>query len=343
MVRAQRNPDAGAPMSAVADMHGHVRARGSDTATEQPGGVDAGSSSCTAGTYTKRTPRWEAETYDQIRAWLAEGVSARAISGRLGAHWSTLRYRCDKAGIDLPGPEYVEPERMKAAAAVLREHFENAANWRDVFALYCAARGDNPTRAAMSNHAGRLNLFRPTYHLSAGEKERGNAVRGEQWREWRLGQARAVQNLINEGMSRIAAAKESGIGVKTIHRMFRDGMLTQPPKPPRPLRVKAPKPPKPIKPPAPRKLPASYVRAEAPPPKPRPTYESVEAWLAAGNAVTRCPTAAAERTTATIPEADMAALRDLYARREADRPKGPNGAAMKAKVRQKGIAQGWSI
>lgn len=89
-----------------------------------------------------------------------------------------------------------------------------------------------------------------------------------------------------------------------------------------------------------RKHPASYT-APAKPLPPKIIYQSVESWLAAGNTVTRCPTAAAERTTATIPEADMAALRELYARREEERPKGRNGAAMKAKTRQRGKNEGW--
>lgn len=310
---------------------------------QNPGGwAGCGIASAPAG--TSRTPAWSAETVDQIRAWLADGVSAREISRRMGIHPSTLRYRANVHAIDLPSADLIDPERLEAAAAVLHKHFSTELEWRKTLALYAAARGDNPTRAAMNNHARRLVLFRPTYHINAEERTRGQQTRSREFREWREGLAERAQALVNLGLTREQVAAEMRVGPKTVLRMFKEGLLTPLPKPPpvvKPPRVKAKKAPKPIKPPPPRRLPASYVRAIAEPAKPKPTYQSVEAWLAAGNTVTRCPTAAAERTTATIPEADMAALRELYARREEERPKGRNGAAMKAKTRQIGKNMGW--
>ena len=319
--------------------HGGSHSTGS---LQNPRSVDAGSSGCAPG--PSRTPAWSTETVDQIRAWLADGVSAREISRRLGVHPSTLRYRANVHDIELPGADLIDPEKMQAAAAVLHTHFSTEPEWRKTLALYAEARGDNPTRAAMNNHARRLKLFRPIYSINAEQRTRGQETRSREFREWREGLAERAQVLINLRMTRDQVAAAMKIGPKTVLRLIKEGLVRDPPKPPpipKAPRIKAKKAPKPVKPPPPRKLPASYVRAPVEPAKPKPVYQSVEAWLAAGNTVTRCPTAAAERTTATIPEADMAALRELYARREEERPKGKNGAAMKAKTRQRGINEGW--
>ncbi len=277
-----------------------------------------------AGTFKqvhRRIPVWTEATYDQIREWVAAGVSGREIAIRLDVYKYTLTTRCERAGIALPTKHAMTPEGKKAAEAVLFEHFETEPDVHLVFALYSEARGDDPTMPAMTQHAAKHGLRRPTRGITADAQEAGREAIAAQHAARKSEQAAAVQRLLNERLPARVVTERLGLGEKAIRRLIRDGLVTRPaplPKLPPPSKVKAPKP---IKPPAPRKLPATYVRAPAPPPPPKPTYESVEAWLAAGHAIKRCPTAAASYTTATIPEADRLALTALYAEREANKIK----------------------
>ena len=272
---------------------------------------------------------------ERIKAMAAAGASIRQMCRAETTDRATLIRFCDKEGIPLPMRPVCD---MEAGARVLREQYETNFRTLDVFRAYVEARKDDPSRTAMRQHAKRLGLV----HAWSGKVPDNLQVLGalksaEMKREQREAKAPALIAAFASGMHFLAACRATGISEKTARRLIRDGVVPQPPKRVRPRKEKAPRPPrvrvvKPLAPPPPRKLPASYVRAPAPPPKPRATYESVEAWLAAGNRITHCPTAAVERTTATIPEADRAAIAARNAAIEAEEARLPKRAG--ARLRQ---------
>ena len=257
---------------------------------------------------------WSEATKQTVRGWADAGLSQAEMARRLGVKAETLRSRANKYGIDLRGEVRA---LFDAGSDVLREHYPPGMDLGELHKLYCQARGEEIAFGTMRAHIHSLRLKRTNGPNGLGRP------RAEQFRAERLELAPRVQAMLDGGASAAKIHKTLGVSKTRLHRMVNSGEVTRPakqPKPPR-IRVNRTKAPKPIKPPAPRKLPASYVRAPVEAPKPRPTYESVDAWLAAGNAITRCPTACASYTTATIPEADRLALTALYAEREANKIK----------------------
>jgi hypothetical protein len=110
--------------------------------------------------------------------------------------------------------------------------------------------------------------------------------------------APVLQASLNLTFSVPVSAKALGISQKRARRLVRLQMVTVPP---RPKVAKAPKPKPPPAPRKPNKLPKSWVRDNSPR-APKPRYESVEAFLAAGGRIQVCPAAAAAVTTATLDE-----------------------------------------
>ena len=251
-------------------------------------------------TYPAR-PAWDAETIISVREWAAAGVSQREIGRRLGLAQFSVAIRMADAGIEtkVRKPRSGEMER---AAVVLVEHFASHPDLNDLLRLYRQARGsDRPTLKGMRTHARHLRLFRPDDSVLTGAKRGAATVRA-------IHAAAAdelaprLQESLSVTCSVPLSAAALGISCKRARRLVRMGMVTLPPKPKVAKVAKAPKPKEPPAARRPNKLPASWVRAEPPPPKLKPTFQSVEAWLAAGNRITQCPAAAAYVTTATLGE-----------------------------------------
>lgn len=276
---------------------------------------------------------WSDDKQAQVRQWVADGLSGNEIARRLGSSPDTVRSRAKRYGIDLHG---LTVARFKAGGVVLLAHYVSLMPMADVLALYQQARGFEVAETALISHAHKLGLRRPTLARMATIMARTSANA----RAVREQMAPRAQALINDGVPGPRVAVQMGISYKTFRRMTREGLVTLLPRKPKERQVK-PKVVKPIAPPKPRKLPASWVRQPAPPPKPKPTYETVEAWLAAGNQIKRCPAVAIEPTQARISDEDRAQLATIYAARAAAAPKGPRGAALKAITRARGRAQGW--
>lgn len=276
---------------------------------------------------------WSDDKQAQVRQWVADGLSGNEIARRLGSSPDTVRSRAKRYGIDLHG---LTVARLKAGGAVLLAHYVSLMPMADVLALYRQARGFDVAETALISHAHKLGLRRPTLARMATIMERTSANA----RAVREQMAPRAQALINDEVTGPQVAVQMGISYKTFRRMTREGLVTLPPRKPKERQIK-PKVVKATAPPKPRKLPASWVRTPAPPPKPKPVYQTVEAWLAAGHQVTRCPAVAVEATQATIPEADRMAVQAIYAERDRATPKGARGAALKAITRAKGRAMGW--
>jgi len=256
---------------------------------------------------------WTEERKDQVRAWAAEGVEVIEMARRLGIDDSSIRGRAKQYGIDL---RVTVAARYAACAAVLREHYETPMSFKQVWALYNVARGARASRKSLMLHARRLGLSR-----MMGDGGDYGEHRAKQFAAERIDLIPVVQKMLDDGATRAVIMRDAKLSKTRLATMFRLGEIVRRTPAPKATRVAKPKVAKPPKPKAPRRLPASYVRAAAEPAKPKPTYESVEAWLAAGNAITRCPTVAALPTTATIPEADRMAMAALYAARAEARAK----------------------
>jgi hypothetical protein len=286
---------------------------------------------------------WSEEKKDQVRAWVAEGLSKLEMARRLGIGDDTLRRHAERYGIDLRGEEQ---RRLDAGAAVLKQHYASPMMLKDILVLYSAAREREMSRQAMRAHAHTLRVRR------GRGKEKPGEERVHFFAEQRKSLIPRVQAMLDEYATIREIMAAVGASKTRLERMLKWREVVRPPPKarvpvkrvrksrakPKELHQKMGRKPK--------ALPASWVRVEKPAPKPKPVYQSVEEWLAAGNAIKRLPTVAVGATTATIPEADRAAIQRVYAEREAAQLKGwrgRNGAALKAKTRQHGRNMGWFV
>lgn len=110
------------------------------------------------------------------------------------------------------------------------------------------------------------------------------------------------------GRTCAAIAGDLGCSPETVGRLAKQFGIEAPP---RPVVAKAQKPPKPAK--ARSAPPPVVLHTERRPTPPRAVFQTVEAYLAAGGKITRCPTVALLETQAEIPRADMAAVQAYYA------------------------------
>lgn len=305
MSAAQNTPGVGGPSHSGA----RATAKASlPTAVSMPGGVvrdtaDGETPFTTApagqsGKAGNRAPfrPWDEATTAAVREWAAAGVSQREIGRRLGMAQFSVALRMTDAGIKtkVRKPRSGEMER---AGAVLVEHFATHPDLKEVLRLYGRARGtDKVTMKGMRAHSRKLRLVRPGESMWEGAK-RGAAKVQAIHAAAAVELAPVLQASLNVTFSVPVSAKALGISQKRARRLVRLQMVTVPPRP------KVAKVPKPKPPPAPRKpnkLPATWVRDSPRAPKPR--YESVEAFLAAGGRIQFCPAAAAAVTTATLDE-----------------------------------------
>lgn len=255
-------------------------------------------------------PPWDDATVAKVRKWARAGVSQRQIAQRLGVAQFTVATRMRKIGIatKIHKPKSGEMER---GAEVLVQHWATTPSLADVLRLYHAARGHTKTTMkGMRAHARKLGLVRPA------EAELSGALLGarifrEQCDAANIEAAPRVQAAFDRGLTIHAATRELGMSPKRLRRMVRMGLVTAPspqpraaaqPKPPKPPKLAKVKPPKPVPAPRPKKLPKSWVRATPLPAPPRPKFQTVEEWLAAGGQITRLPAAAVHATTATLGE-----------------------------------------
>lgn len=216
---------------------------------------------------------------------------------------------------------------MERGAVVLRAHYATTMEPAELRRLYCEARGRDICISAMGEHANRLGLYRPPEMRNKIGANRGAQATSAKRQAARVDLATRAQPLLDAGMSMAEAAAALHVSTNLIGRLRREDLIRVTVRyGPRPgARAMAPPPPK--------KLPPSYVRAPAPPSLPTPTYQTVEAWLAAGNAITRCPAAMSVPTSADLSAADMAAMHALYAQRTIDAKKARPGDAYRLKGR----------
>jgi hypothetical protein len=243
----------------------------------------------------KALPPWDEATTAAVREWAAAGVSQREIGRRLGMAQFSVALRMTDAGIETKVRKPRSGE-MDRAGAVLVEHFATHPDLKALLVLYGKARGtDKVTMKGMRAHSRKLRLVRPGESMWEGAKRGAIKVQA-------IHAAAAVelaprlQASLNVTFSVPVSAKALGISQKRARRLVRLQMVTVPP---RPKVAKAPKPKPPPAPRKPNKLPATWVRDNSPR-APKPRYESVEAFLAAGGRIQVCPAAAAAVTTATL-------------------------------------------
>lgn len=283
---------------------------------------------------------WTPEQIEVARRLAAEGASMSAIGRATGVYASTAQKRCEAAGIDLG----VAARRMEAGADVLRRHYASDMAPAALRALYGAARGVTPTPEMIHGHAKAMGLTRPEGIRVRNLTARRAAVTAE--RAAHLGVlAERVQRHIDAGLSLRAAAKAARVGHGTLSELRKAALVTAPVR----AVVRTAKPDPEAKhrakdaadralaerlqakldgglslAPACATLRISWdrgrrlrdrglvrvperVRAEPAPPR---QFQTVEAFLAGGGAITRCPAAYAAPTTGgAVSEADAARLR----------------------------------
>jgi hypothetical protein len=264
---------------------------------------------------------WPEETYSLIRRLHGEGWTAEAIAREAKVTCSTMVKRAKaRWGIDLLGDRV---EARKRGDDVLRRLYASTADIDEVHAAYCEAVGRKVSRHAVGARARRLDLRRDGDQLY-GQVLRATKVRLAAGKERRAALAPTIQRLIDGGMIREHLIRDKHISRGLLEALMRDGLVRFPPRQPRPVVAKPPRPPRPAKvaapkpgrvpaPPPPRPVAprpdALSIRAERPPPIPPQPAETIEAYLARGGRITRCPTAAVMPTTATVPAEDLAILR----------------------------------
>lgn len=241
--------------------------------------------------------KWDDAKIERVKALLLAGASAREIKRKEHVYRGTLKKFCIEHGL----PCRLRRSFTQAGDALLKEKYETERDLNALLRQYQEAREYPASYDAMRQHAARLGLHRPRF---GADKPKHRADRAAEYAQARQAIAPVLQQWLNTGIGVAAAAKCMGISGKRAFRMVHDGLVVRPappPKPPRPAAAKRAKAPKQAKPPKPKALPKSWVRSVAPP-KPKPVYETVEAFLAAGGRITRCPAAAVHVTTATMGE-----------------------------------------
>lgn len=271
--------------------------------------------------------QWDDAKIQRIEAALRAGVALRAVAEREGVYRGTLARFCEERGITRRRAGEVTPE----STAFLLAHYVTMADAAEMFRLYREARGGSATTDAMKQHAARLGLKRPrNFH---GNRKKVHIQAQEKYRAERASLAPAVQKLLDDGLTLTEASRALKLSTKRTLAMCREGLLVRrvvgasgrkkDAAPKQPRHAKPPKVAKPIPARKPRKLPASWVRVEKA--APRPTFQSVEEWEAAGNVVTRCPAAVVAPSTYTPSPEDGAAIAAYHAAQErAFKPAGVN-------------------
>lgn len=290
---------------------------------------------------------WSDDTIAAIKRMAAEAVDVTNIAKRLGLHVKTLRNRAPLLGIDLIG----EARRRQARGdEVLRRLYPTDADIDTVHAAWVEAIGEQRSRIAMRSRAVHINLRRDT-ETPVARMLRANRARQGKAEAARREKAAAIQRDIDAGATRGEILVTHRVARETLRQMTRGGLVTFPPvvavvKPPKPPRqvvakvakVVAPKQPKPPKLALGRIL--EIRDAERRPTPPRAAFQTVEAYLAAGGKITRCPTVAVLPTQAEIPAEDRAAM---AAHHKAADATGKDWKAQRAAMFRRSKAQGAAI
>ena len=262
---------------------------------------------------------WSPEKIAAIKALVADAVDVNNIAKRLSINPKTLRSRAPLLGIDLIGEA---KRREEAGDAVLRRLYRTDAEISDIHAKWVEAIGEDRSRIAMRSRARRLDLRRDA-ETPLGRMMRANRARMANVGTARQQKAAAIQEAVDAGATRNEIMSTLRVAKETLRKMVADGLVTFPPKPPKPVVVKAPKPPRPVvvkapkvaapKPAKMRQVPPPVVlHAERKPEPPRVVFQTVDEYLAAGGKITRCPTVALLATQATVPASDTEAVRAYY-------------------------------
>lgn len=255
------------------------------------------------------------ERLDELREMGDQGLSLREMARRYDCSTDTIKNRAAQHGIDVTS---VRLARMAAGAEVLRRIYHLPLHPTELWEAYKKARGES-SADAMHQHADRLGLKRPDNRPRPGP-EKAVAARIATMTQERNAIAERMQALCDQGLTLTAISRDNGVSYKRLLRMKEEGLLRVPP---RVVVVKAkpapkPRPVKAAPPKKPKALPKSWVRVEKPA-TPKRVFESVEAWLAAGNQIKQCPAVMVTPTpNAQIADADRAAVVALYAQREAE-------------------------
>lgn len=255
------------------------------------------------------------ERLDELREMGAQGLSLREMARRYDCSTDTIKNRAAQYGIDVTS---VRLARMAAGAEVLRRIYHLPLHPTELWEAYTRARG--PASAdAMHQHADRLGLKRPENRPRPGP-EAARLARVASMLQERHAIADKMQALVDQGLTLTAISESAGVSYKRLLRMKEEGLLKVPPRVVVPKVKPQPKP-RPVKaapPKKPKALPKSWVRVERPA-APKPVFETIEAWLAAGNQIKQCPAVMATPTpNAQISDADKAAIAAIYAERDAE-------------------------
>lgn len=253
---------------------------------------------------------WSEETKDSVRQWAADGIASREMARRLGVSYDTVKNRSRLYGIDLRGPA---ADRYAAARAVLRQNYQTEMGHDELLRLYRAAVGFNVTLDAMQTYARKMGLRRPVNMSRA----LGSATTAARRVAERQALALPVQAMLDEHVPLERISAELDVSTQRLQRMLAEGLVVRPAKPPKPAKQAKPRAPKPPKPAAAKALPKSWVRNPSAPAKPRAVFQTVDEWLQAGNAITRCPAAVLAPTTHKPSPEDAEALRAYYAAKNA--------------------------
>lgn len=240
--------------------------------------------------------KWDDAKIERVKALVLAGASAREIRRKENVYRGTLKKFCIKHEL----PYRQKLFQTEAGDALLQEKYASERDLSALLSQYQQARGYAATYDAMRQHAARLGLRRPRF----GDVPAQRMDRATEYAQARQAIAPILQKWVDAGVGVAAAAKLMRISGKRAFRMVKDGLVVRPAPPPKAPRVAAPKKAKKAPEPKftkPKALPKSWVRSVVPP-KPKPVYETVEAFLAAGGRITQCPAAAVHVTTATLGE-----------------------------------------
>jgi hypothetical protein len=267
---------------------------------------------------------------DELREMAAKGLTLREMGRHFKCSSDTVKNRAAQYGIDVTG---VRLARIAAGAEVLRRIYHLPLDPTELWEAYTRARG--PSSAdAMHQHADRLGLKRPENRPRPGP-EAARAGRIASMMKERNAIAERMQALCDQGLTLTAISQSAGVSYKRLLRMKEEGLLRVPPRVVVPKVKPAPKP-RPVKaapPKKPKALPKSWVRDEKPA-TPKRVFESVEAWLAAGNQIKQCPAVMVTPTpNAQIADADKAAIAAIYAERDAEERGTKRGDAVRRMMR----------
>lgn len=290
--------------------------------------------------YHRATP-WTAEDVAHVGAMLEQGKKHKDIAPLYKINVHTFRKWLRKN--DIKTRNQTVPESVRRGAAVLRQHYHTMMPTAQVLALYIAARAMPVTIKNMHAHAAGLKIARPT-GLQVGIPLAAKVALDASRRARRERIAAAVKQRLAEGAYMSSIMTEMGFAQGLLQTMKREGLLENrvyrsfPPAQPVARKPRAVKPPPA---PKPKRRPASWVRPElpaAPAPIVKIEYETVEAWLARGNQITRCPAAvcAPSQHVMTSPE-DRATITSRNDAERAALAKAKPGDALRRsfKVRQK--------